>query len=150
MGRRKAGHYEIVEKRRRGSSHEYTCVNFSEWSEQVNFHLDVQDLDLALLEDKPTALITASTEAEKTHHKAWERSNKLSLMFIKITVANNIKSTIPQTDSAKEYMQFVEEHFRSADKSLAGTLMAKLTTIKFDGSQTMQEHIIEMTNIAAR
>jgi len=128
----------------------FTGVNFSEWREQVNFHLGVQDLDLALLEDKPTALTTASTEVEKTHHKAWERSNRLSLMFIKMTVANNIKSTIPQTESAKEYMQFVEERFRSADKSLAGTLMAELTTMKFDGSRTMQEHIIEMTNIAAR
>ena len=47
-------------------------------------------------------------------------------------------------------MQFVEERFRSADKSLAGTLMAELTTMKFDGSRTMQEHIIEMTNLAAR
>lgn len=128
----------------------FTGVNFSEWREQVNFHLGVQDLDLALLEDKPTALTTDSTEVEKTHHKAWERSNRLSLMFIKMTVANNIKSTIPQTESAKEYMKFVEERFRSADKSLAGTLMAELTTMKFDGSRTMQEHIIEMTNIAAR
>jgi gag-polypeptide of LTR copia-type len=71
-------------------------------------------------------------------------------MFIKMIVANNIKSTIPQTESAKEYMQFVEERFRSADKSLAGTLMAELMTMKFDGSRTMQEHIIEMTNIATR
>ncbi|XP_059285804.1 uncharacterized protein LOC132039316 [Lycium ferocissimum] len=44
----------------------------------------------------------------------------------------------------------MEERFRSADKSLAGTLMAKLTTMKFDGSRSMQNHIIEMNNIAAR
>jgi hypothetical protein len=53
-------------------------------------------------------------------------------------VTNNIKSTIPQTKSAKEYMQFVEECFHSTDKTLDGTLMAELTTIKFDGSRTMQ------------
>jgi len=28
--------------------------------------------------------------------------------------------------------------------------MSTLTTIKFDGSRTMHEHVIEMTNIAAR
>lgn len=89
----------------------FTGVNFSEWKEQVNFHLGIQDLDLALLVDKPAALTRDSTEAEKSHHKAWERSNRLSLMFIKMTVANNIKSTIPQTESAKEYMQSVEERF---------------------------------------
>ena len=67
-----------------------------------------------------------------------------------MTISNNIKSTIPQIESAKEFLAFVEEHFRSADKSLAGTLMAKLTTMKYDGSKGMQDHIIEMTNIAVR
>ncbi|TYK28192.1 Retrovirus-related Pol polyprotein from transposon TNT 1-94 [Cucumis melo var. makuwa] len=38
----------------------------------------------------------------------------------------------------------------SADKSLAGTLMSILTNIKFDGSCTIHEHILEMTNLAAR
>ena len=47
-------------------------------------------------------------------------------------------------------MKFVEEHSQTADKSLAGTLMSTLTTMKFDGSRTMYEHDIEMTNIAAR
>ncbi|KAH0653269.1 hypothetical protein KY289_030947 [Solanum tuberosum] len=70
-------------------------------------------------------------------HKSWERSNRLSLMFMRMTIANNIKSTIPQTENAEEYMKFVEERFRSADKSLAGALMAELTTMKFDGISGM-------------
>ena len=41
-----------------------------------------------------------------------------------MTIANNIKITIPQTESAKEYHRFVEECFCFADKSLAGILMA--------------------------
>ena len=65
-------------------------------------------------------------------------------------VLNNIKSTLLQTESAKESLKFVEEHFRSADKSLAGTLMAELTILKFDGSISMQNHIIEMNNITSR
>ena len=69
-----------------------------------------------------------------------------------MTVTNNIKSTIPKTNSAKEFMEFVEEHSQSdvADKSFAGTLMGTLTTMKFDGSHTMHEHVTEMSNIAAR
>ncbi|XP_049368990.1 uncharacterized protein LOC125833884 [Solanum verrucosum] len=67
-----------------------------------------------------------------------------------MTVANNIKSAIPQTESAREYLKFVKERFRSADKSLVGALMVELTTMKFDGSCSMQNHIIEITNIAAR
>nr|XP_033512417.1 uncharacterized protein LOC104097793 [Nicotiana tomentosiformis] len=74
----------------------------------------------------------------------------ISLMFMRMNIANNIKSTIPQTESAKEYLKFVKERFRSADKSLAGILMAELTIMKFDGSRSMQNNIIEMTNITAR
>ncbi|XP_075077226.1 uncharacterized protein LOC142163969 [Nicotiana tabacum] len=128
----------------------FNGLNFSEWREQVQFHLGVMDLDLALLNDKPAAITDSSSADEKSFHKAWERSNRLSLMFMRMNIANNIKSTIPQTESAREYLKFVEEHFCSADKSLAGTLMAELTTMKFDGSRNMQNHIIEMTNIAAR
>ncbi|KAH0661475.1 hypothetical protein KY284_026406 [Solanum tuberosum] len=108
------------------------------------------DLNLALLNDKPTAFTDKSSEDEKSFHESWEHSNRLSLMFMRMTVANNIKSTFPQTESARKYLKFVGEHFRSADKSLTGTLIAKLTTMKFDGSRSMQNHIIEMTNISAR
>ena len=44
----------------------------------------------------------------------------------------------------------VGEYSQTADKSVVGTLMSTLTTMKFDGSRTMYEHVIEMINIAAR
>ena len=44
----------------------------------------------------------------------------------------------------------MEERFRYADKSLAGTLMAELMIMKYDGSRSMQQHVLDMTNIAAR
>ena len=47
-------------------------------------------------------------------------------------------------------MKFVKESFQTADTYLAETLMGTLTTMKFDGSRTMHEHVIEMTNVAAR
>jgi len=47
-------------------------------------------------------------------------------------------------------MGLVGEHSQTIDKSLVGTLMSTLITIKFDGSYTMHDHVIEITNIAAR
>jgi len=44
----------------------------------------------------------------------------------------------------------VEERSQTTDKSLVGTLMSTLTTIKFDRSRTMHEHVIEIKNIAVR
>ena len=67
-----------------------------------------------------------------------------------MSIASNIKSALPKSDNTKEFMKFVKERSQTADKSLAGTLMSMLTTMMFDGSCTMHEHVIEMTNIAAR
>ena len=67
-----------------------------------------------------------------------------------MTVANNIKSTLTTTESAKEFKKLVEEKSQTADKSLAGTLMSTLTTMKYDGSRTMHEHVLKMTTLAAK
>ncbi|KAL3648993.1 hypothetical protein CASFOL_005396 [Castilleja foliolosa] len=124
--------------------------NYTEWCEQIQFHLGVLELDLALHVDKPAAITDTSSEGEISVHTAWERSNRLSLMLMRMTIASNIKSTLPPTEKAKDFIKLVGERSQTADKSLAGTLMATLTTIKFDGSRSMYEHVMEMTNIAAR
>ncbi|KAB5569204.1 hypothetical protein DKX38_002997 [Salix brachista] len=118
--------------------------------EQVEFTLGVLDLDLALLKDKPDPLTDKSTPEEKTLFNAWERSDRLSIMFLRMTIASNIKTSLPKPENAKDYMKAIEERFKTADKSLAGKLMADLTTIKFDGTRSMHEHVIEMTNLAAK
>ena len=125
-------------------------TNFSEWFEHVQFTLGVLDLDLALLVEKPEEVTAESTADQVSHAKAWERSNRLSLMFIKMTIANNIKTSLPQTANASELLTAVKERFKSADKSLAGTLMAELTTMKYDGSRGVQQHILNMTDKAAK
>ena len=67
-----------------------------------------------------------------------------------MTIAKNIKTTLSKTNNAKEFLANVAERFKTADKSLAGTLMAKLTTMKFDNMRGIQEHVLEMTNLAAQ
>ena len=67
-----------------------------------------------------------------------------------MNIASNIKTTLPKIENAKDFLKFVEESSQTTDKSLVGTLMGTLTTMKFDGSRTMHEHVIEMTNVAAR
>jgi len=120
--------------------------NFSEWYEKVQFTLCVFDLDLALLVEKHVNITTESNATQLNSMKVWERSNRLSLMFIRITIANNIKTSLPHTASALELLRAIEDRFRSTDKSLAGTLMAELTTMKYDGHRGVQQHILNMTD----
>ena len=63
-------------------------TSFSDWKEQVQFHLGVLDLDIALGFEKPLALTDTSSVEEKTLYKAWEKSNRLSIMFMRMTIAN--------------------------------------------------------------
>ena len=72
------------------------------------------------------------------------------MMFMRMTIANNIKTSLPQTEFASEFLKSVEERFKRADKSLAGTLMTELTTMKYDGQKGIQQHILNMTEKAAK
>ena len=67
-----------------------------------------------------------------------------------MNIASNIKTTFPKTENEKDFLKFVAESSQTAGKSLAGTLIGTLTTIKFHGSRTMHEHVNEMTNVATR
>jgi len=100
--------------------------------------------------EKPPAITDSSSAEEVAIYMSWERSNRLSIMFMRTSIASNIKSTLPKCDSTKEFLTTVEEHFRSANKSLAGTLMAEHTTMKFDGTRGMHEHILKMTNLTSK
>ena len=103
-----------------------------------------------MLEEKFVTFIDASSNEEKVHYKTWERSNRLSLMLMRMTVANNIKTTLPKIKSVKMFTGLVGQCSQTADKFVVGALMSTLTTMKLDGSRTMYEHVIEMTNIATR
>jgi hypothetical protein len=82
---------------------------------------------LALRTEKPPASTDSSSAEEEALYMSWERSNRLSIMFMRMSIASNIKSMLPKCDSAKEFLTTVEKRFLSSDKSLAETLMAELT-----------------------
>ena len=67
-----------------------------------------------------------STE-ERSHYKHWDRFNRLGIIFMRMNIASNIKTTLSKTENAKDFIKFVEESSQTADKSLAGTLMGTLT-----------------------
>ena len=87
----------------------FNGLNFSEWCKHIHFYLGVMDLDLALRVEKPADITILSTAKEKNHYKTWERLNRLSLMYMRLSIANNIKTTLLKTDNAKEVLKFVEE-----------------------------------------
>jgi len=53
------------------------------------------------MEEKFVAIIDVDSNEEKTYYKAWKRSNGLSLMFMRMTAIDNIKTTLSKIESAK-------------------------------------------------
>jgi hypothetical protein len=71
---------------------------------------------------------------------------------MRITMADNVKPSIPNTENAREFMKNVKEYSNSeiTDKSVVGNLMSELTTKRFEWSQPIHDHVTQMGNLAAK
>ncbi|RVW36734.1 Retrovirus-related Pol polyprotein from transposon TNT 1-94 [Vitis vinifera] len=82
------------------------------------------DIDYAIRKDEPHKITDTSTPEEILLYERWEKSNRLSVMYIKTKI--------------------------SADKALASTLIMKFTSLKLTGIRGVREHIMEMRDIVAQ
>ena len=131
----------------------FNGLNYEEWSEQIRFSLGVMSLDQAILTDEePAAITDESSELEKSRYETWERSNRLCLNLLRMSMAESIKPSMPKTEKAREFILKIKAQSQSdvADKSIVGSLMSELTTKRFDWSQTIHEHVTHMSNLASR
>ena len=131
----------------------FNGLNYVDWYEQIQFQLSVFDLDLAIVMDEmPPAINETNTTDEKTLYEAWQRSNRLCLNLMRMTMAENVKPSMHKIENAKEFIRLIKEYSQSdiTDKSIVGTLMSELTTKKFDWSQTIHDHVTGITNIATK
>lgn len=46
----------------------------------------------------------------------------------------------------KDYLTAIKQQFETSYKALANTLMSQLSTMNFDGTKGVREHIMEMRN----
>ncbi|KAJ1412275.1 gag-polypeptide of LTR copia-type, partial [Sesbania bispinosa] len=100
----------------------------------------------------PPTITETNTDADKSLYEAWQRSNRLSLNLMRMTMAENVKPSMPKTENAREFMKMIREYSQSdiTDKSIVGTLMGELTNKKFDWSQPIHDHVTGMANLAAK
>ena len=78
--------------------------NYKRWRSDIEFDLGMMDLDMALREDEPPKPTNESTEAMRAHYAKWERSNRLSLISIKRSIAKHLLGGIPESNNAKEFL----------------------------------------------
>ncbi|XP_071912333.1 uncharacterized protein [Coffea arabica] len=119
--------------------------NFFDWHDQVLITLGCLDLDLCL-HIEPVQPTFESTKHERILYDNWKCSNQLSLMIVKSKIAKHIKKSIPNFDRARVFLALAKQQFQTLDKALVGTLMATLTTKKYNGVSSVREHIMELNN----
>jgi gag-polypeptide of LTR copia-type len=131
-------------------------TSFSTWKEQIEIYLGVLKIDQVLRVDKSAALTNKSNIDDKTNFAKWECSNRISLMIMKNTITSTIREGIPEKDAqsnhftAKEYLVFVEEQFKSTYKANASALIMKMPTFKYNGTSGVREHIMMMNDMATK
>ena len=132
-----------------------TGNNFQSWKDSFLLHLGWHEVDLALRESKPVEPAKGATgyaelkKAYDTKVEKWERSNRMALLIMNFSISTEIKGAIPPNESAAEYLKLVEEQFKGSEKVYADELLHKLLA-KYDGHGNVREHILSMSNAAAK
>ena len=68
--------------------------NFKIWKERVFLQLGCMDIDYAIRKDEPHKIIDTSILDEILLYERWEKSNLLSVMYIKTKISVGIRGSI--------------------------------------------------------
>ena len=121
-------------------------TNYEDWLESVKLYLAISNIDAALTEDEPPKPTDQSSDAERVKYKKWTHSNKVCLMTLKYSMDKTIKDNIPETNSAKEFLESVGKKFKKFDKTEKAHYLDLLTKTKYDGLSGVREHAMKLTN----
>ncbi|RVW72857.1 Retrovirus-related Pol polyprotein from transposon TNT 1-94 [Vitis vinifera] len=124
--------------------------NFKIWKERILLQLGCMDIDYAIRKDEPHKITDTSTPEEILLYERWEKSNRLSMMYIKTKISAGIRGSIEQHENVRELLKAIDEQFVTSDKALASTLIMKFTSLKLTGIRGVREHIMEMRDIVAQ
>ena len=108
------------------------------------------DIDYAIRKDEPPIVTNTSTPTEIALYERWERSNRLSVMFIKTKITAGIRGSVDQHENVRDLLKAIDEQFVTSDKALASTLIMKFSSLRLTNIKGVREHIMQMRDIAAQ
>ncbi|XP_031260549.1 uncharacterized protein LOC116118714 [Pistacia vera] len=124
--------------------------NYKVWKERVLLHLGWMNIDYSIRKDEPPALTDTSTATDIALYERWERSNRLSMMFIKTKISASIHGSVDQHEKVKDLLKAIDDQFVTSDKALASTLIMKLSSLRLTDVRGVREHIMQMRDIVAQ
>ena len=124
--------------------------NYKIWKERILLHLGYMDIDYAIRKSEPPEVTEESTPTEVALYERWEKSNRLSVMFIKTKITAGIRGSVEQYDKVQDLLKAIGEQFVTSDKALSSTLIMKFSSIRITSVRGVREHIMQMRDIAAQ
>ncbi|KAK2965309.1 hypothetical protein RJ640_010634, partial [Escallonia rubra] len=100
--------------------------------------------------DAHAAFTAESSTEQKAAYEKWEHSNSTSLMIMKGYITTAIRGAIPDSDNAKLYFAHIEEQFQGSSNAHATTLITRMVTLKYSGSNGFREHILWMNDMTSQ
>eukprot|EP00253_Pinus_taeda_P004402 PITA_04402 len=107
-------------------------------------------IDYAIRKDEPPTLTNTSTAWDITPYERWERSNRLSMMFIKTKISAGIHGSIYQHEKVRDVLKAIDDQFITSDKALASTLIMKFSSLRLTSVKGVREHIMQMRDTVAQ
>ena len=124
--------------------------NYKVWKERVLLHLRLMDIDYAIRKEEPDPITETNTAEAICLYDKWERSNRLSMMFIKTKISASIRGSVEQINKVKPLLKDIDEQFETSDKALASTLIIQFSSTKLTRTRGVRDHIMRMRDIAAQ
>ena len=124
--------------------------NYKVWKEKIFLHLGWMDINCAIRKDEPDPITETNTIEAVCPYDKWERSDHLSMMFIKTKISAGIRGSVEQIDKVKPLLKAIDEQFVTYDKAFASTLIMQFSSTKLTGIRGVCDHIMRMRDIAAQ
>ena len=122
-------------------------MNFDDWRESLDMYLTITKEDLAMREPKPANLTPKCRSSHRAYHKQWYELNRICLIVIKYTIEKTIMQSIPEKETAVEYLKAVSEKYKKSNKAQKSYYLSLLENTHYDGVSCICKHIMKLAQL---
>ncbi|CAL9018411.1 unnamed protein product [Prunus brigantina] len=102
---------------------------------------------MVLTEEAPATPRADASVETRTKFAKWTKANKMAILIMRRSISEEVKGSIIESENAKTFIEAIADNFQSSKKAEIGTLMSKLTDLKYNGEGCIRTHILNMVEI---